>query len=134
MKRAHSNTVDGHGGPGALEPTMGQVLEGPITKGFPFWRAREPGARTTRMQMEWINFHVSNLDKVEFRAAEAPDRGTWLFLLRYCVGQEAGDRIRGCRSWSDQTWQKTCAVTAADVMRESALWEWEGEDLIVGFY
>lgn len=84
--------------------------------------------------MEWINFHVSNLDKVEFRTAEAGDRGTWLFLLRYCVGQEVGDRIPRCRSWSDQTWQKTCAVSSADVMRQCGLWEWDGEDLIVGFY
>ena len=42
--------------------------------------------------------------------------------------------IRGARSWKDRQWQHLVRVTRKEVLRESGLWEWIGDDLKVKFY
>lgn len=84
--------------------------------------------------MEWLNIHSSVLDSVEVIGADPTERSTWLMLLRWCIGQENGGRIRACRDWKDRKWQQLVRVTKKEVDAASELWEWEGNDLAVAFY
>jgi hypothetical protein len=84
--------------------------------------------------MEWLNLHASVLDSPEVVGAEPTDRATWLFLLRYCAGQENGGVIAGCASWGDRKWQQLVRVTLVEVKRDSMLWRMVGQDLEVNFY
>lgn len=84
--------------------------------------------------MIWINIHTSVLDSPEFLGCEPVDRATWLCLLRYCVGQENGGRITGCRQWKDRQWQQMVRITADEASSTCALWTWEGDDLAVKHY
>jgi hypothetical protein len=84
--------------------------------------------------MEWLNLHSSVLDSVEVIGADPTERSTWLMLQRWCIGQENGGRIKGCRSWKDRKWQQLVRVTKKEVAAESDLWEWDGNDLLVAFY
>jgi len=54
--------------------------------------------------------------------------------LRYCVGQENGGRIAGCREWKDRRWQQLVRVTAREIGSECELWSWDGDDLVVFEY
>lgn len=84
--------------------------------------------------MDWLNLHTKELDSPEVIGAEPIDRGTWLMLLRYCIGQENGGRIDACGTWKDRKWQQLVRVTLAEVKRESELWTWETNDLVVTHY
>jgi hypothetical protein len=84
--------------------------------------------------MEFLNLHSSILDSPELVGAEPLDRATWLMLLRYCIGQENGGTIPGCRSWKDRKWQQLARVALAEVNRPTDLWTWDGEDLHVTHY
>ena len=84
--------------------------------------------------MDWINLHTKVLDSPEVVGAEPVDRGTWLMLLRYCIGQENGGRIEDCAGWKDRKWQQLARVTLAEVRRETDLWAWDGKDLVVWGY
>jgi hypothetical protein len=84
--------------------------------------------------MDWLNLHSSILDSPEVIGSEPLDRATWLFLLRYCIGQENGGRMTGARSWGDRQWQQLARVTKDEVQRTCDLWRWEGDDLIVEKY
>lgn len=84
--------------------------------------------------MIYLNISVATLDSVEFLGSEPVDRATWLCLLRYCCGQENGGLIRGARAWGDRRWQQLCRITKAEAMRESALWTWHTDDLLVHAY
>jgi hypothetical protein len=84
--------------------------------------------------MDWLNLHTSILDSPEVVGAEPLDRGTWLMLLRYCIGQECGGIIADCAGWKDRKWQQLAKVTLAEVRRESDLWQWVGDNLVVRFY
>jgi len=55
-------------------------------------------------------------------------------LLRYCIGQECGGVITDCAGWKDRKWQQLAKVTLAEVRRESDLWQWVGDNLVVRFY
>lgn len=81
--------------------------------------------------MEWLNLHSSQLDSEELIGSEPVDRATWLFLRRYCVGQENGGIIRGAGAWNDRKWQQLVRVTVEEARRSCALWKWVGDDLIV---
>jgi hypothetical protein len=85
-------------------------------------------------EMEWLNLHASMLDSEQFIGAEPVDRATWLCLLRYCAGQENAGIIRDCQQWGDRKWQQLARVTLLEVRRESALWEWQQNDLRVWAY
>lgn len=84
--------------------------------------------------MEWLNLHSSVLDSPEVVGAEPTDRATWLFLLRYCIGQENGGVILDCQSWGDRKWQQLVRITLPEVKRVSTLWRMNGQDLEVNFY
>lgn len=84
--------------------------------------------------MDWLNLHISVLDSPECLRCDPVRRATWVWLLRYCIGQENGGVIRSCRSWGDTTWQQMCRVRLKEVNSESPLWEWVGDDLQVSFY
>lgn len=84
--------------------------------------------------MDWLNLHTSTLDSPEVLGAEPVDRGTWLMLLRYCVGQENAGVIQNCRDWKDRRWQQTIRVTLEEIDRPSDLWKWHGNDIHVALY
>ena len=84
--------------------------------------------------MDWLNIHTSTLDSAEVIGAEPIERATWLFLLRYCTGQENGGVIKDCSDWGDRKWQQIVRVTQKEVKTPSALWSWAGADLHVNFY
>lgn len=84
--------------------------------------------------MQWLNINVSTIDAEPFAGAEPIDRATWLCLQRYCVGQENGGIIVDCVDWADRKWQQLVMVTKAEVERTSALWRFEGNNLILWRY
>lgn len=84
--------------------------------------------------MNWLNLHSSVLDSPEVVGSDPVERATWLFLLRFCVGQENGGRIEGARNWKDRRWQQLCRVTLKEVEQISELWTWDGDDMLVQFY
>jgi hypothetical protein len=84
--------------------------------------------------MEWLNLHTSILDSPEVIGSDPVDRGTWLMLLRYCIGQENAGKIDACREWKDRKWQQLVRVTKKEVEADSDLWKWEGADLVVAHY
>lgn len=86
------------------------------------------------LNMIWLNLNVSVLDSPEFLGCDPVERATWLCLLRYCIGQENGGRIPGCRTWKDRQWQQLVRITSAEVSAACDLWEWMGDDLLVTHY
>jgi hypothetical protein len=84
--------------------------------------------------MEWLNIHTATLDAQEFVGSGPIQRATWLCLLRYCVGQENGGRIAGCKKWKDSHWQQLCRVTLREIQADSELLAWDGEDLNIWRY
>jgi hypothetical protein len=84
--------------------------------------------------MNWLNIETTTLDSEEFVGSEPTARATWLCLFRFCAGQENGGVIEACKGWSDRKWQQLARVTQAEVLAESALWKWEGENLRLWAY
>lgn len=84
--------------------------------------------------MEYLNLHTSTLDSEEFIGCEPVDQATWLKLQRYCVGQENGGRIAGCREWKDRKCQQLLRVTRVEMLRECDLWTWDQNDLVLFGY
>lgn len=84
--------------------------------------------------MEWLNLHISTLDSAEVVGADPIERATWLFLLRYCIGQENGGLIEECAGWGDRRWQQVVRVTLREIRRDSQLWRFEGQHLRVNLY
>lgn len=84
--------------------------------------------------MEYLNLPVSVLDSPDFVGADQVERGTWLCLSRYCIGQENGGLIEDCANWKDRQWQQVCRVTLREVRRKARLWEWSGNSLRVFYY
>jgi hypothetical protein len=74
------------------------------------------------------------MDSPEFVGSDTKERGTWLSLLRYCIGQENGGTISGCKSWKDRQWQQLARVTLREVSGDCRLYSWNGESLIVWGY
>jgi hypothetical protein len=84
--------------------------------------------------MDWLNLHVSVLDSPQVLRCDPIRRATWLFLLRYCISQENGGLIEDCTAWGDTSWQQIVRVKLREVLAESPLWTWEGNNLRVTFY
>lgn len=84
--------------------------------------------------MNWLNIETATLDSEKFIGSEPVARATWLCLLRYCAGQENGGVIIGCKTWGDRKWQQLARVTQQEVLGESPLWSWQGDDLYLWAY
>lgn len=84
--------------------------------------------------MEWLNLHTRILDSEEVIGSDPVERGTWLMLLRYCIGQENGGVIAECKNWKDRKWQQLVRVTQKEISTTSDLWTWSGENLVVTHY
>ena len=84
--------------------------------------------------MEWLNLHTSVLDHEAFAIAEDAQCGTWLRLMRYCIGQENGGRIRGAATWPERKWTMICRVNHAILLEKCDLWSITGEDVVVWGY
>lgn len=98
------------------------------------WMAKSPAATSQSKNMEWLNLHTSVLDSPTLVGEEPVNRATWLFLLRFCVGQENGGVIAGAATWGDRKWQQLCRVTLAEVKMTTPLWHWDGQDLHLALY
>jgi hypothetical protein len=84
--------------------------------------------------MHWINIHTETLRGEEFVGAEPLERATWLSLLGWCCAQENSGRIESCSDWTTRKWQQLCGITLEEVQIKSALYTFDGSDLIVHFY
>lgn len=84
--------------------------------------------------MEYLNLHTSVMDSPEFVGADTIERGTWLSLQRYCIGQENSGLIEDCAEWKDRQWQQVARVTLREVRRKSRLFRWEGNNLRIFYY
>ena len=84
--------------------------------------------------MDWLNLHTSTMDSPEFVGSDTKERGTWLSLLRYCIGQENGGTISGCKLWKDRQWQQLARVTIREVSTGCRLFSWDSESLVIWGY
>lgn len=84
--------------------------------------------------MEYLNLEASVFRSPEFIGADPAQRGTWIALQGWCASQENSGRIVNCRGWKDRMWQQLLGVTSEEVLAESTLWEWNGDDLMVIHY
>jgi hypothetical protein len=84
--------------------------------------------------MNWLNIQLRLVHTPEYIGSDPVHRGNWLSLLAYCAEQENGGRIPNCRAWKSRMWEQLCGVTAEEVLSESNLWEWDGNDLVVWEY
>ena len=84
--------------------------------------------------MQWLNLNVATLDSEEFVFSTPVEQAVWLNVQRYCISQENGGVIPGARGWTNRQWQQVVRVVRKDVLRESRLWEWRVNDLVVKFY
>jgi hypothetical protein len=84
--------------------------------------------------MDWLNLHTSTLDSEQMVDATPHQRGVWMFLTRYCIGQETGGRLEGAKNWDAKKWLLTGKVDKTDVQNDCGLWQWDGDDLVVALY
>lgn len=84
--------------------------------------------------MEWLNIHTSTLESEAFMDASPLQHSIWLQLLRHCATQENGGKIKGLRQWGAEKVLITTRCQKADLVLESPLWMWNGDDLCVEFY
>ena len=84
--------------------------------------------------MEWLNIHTATLDSEAVIGADPIERGTWLMLLRFCIGQDNGGIVLDAKNWKDRKCQQLLRVTQKEILTPSALWTWHGDDLHVSHY
>jgi hypothetical protein len=84
--------------------------------------------------VEYLNLHASVLDNEILATADDGPRSTWLHLMRFCIGQENGGRIAGAKDWSERKWLLTCRILPVATQAVTALWTWEGPDLVLWGY
>jgi len=84
--------------------------------------------------MKHLNIEIAVLRSPDFLGADPVDRATWLCLLAFCADQENSGIIRSCRGWKDRQWQQVAGVTLEEVSKQTMLWNWLGDDLLVFHY
>ena len=107
--------------------------ESPAVREFPVLRWRVSFWEGTPV-MDWLNIHHTVLNSEEYIDSEPTARATWLNLMGYCAVQENGGRVVGVRQWKDRKCQQILRVTREELDDDSALWRWEGDDIVVHFY
>ncbi|WP_206026151.1 hypothetical protein [Roseimicrobium sp. ORNL1] len=55
-------------------------------------------------------------------------------ITSYCIEQENGGRIPGCRHWTDRQMLQLCGLMREDLAGACGLWSWDGDDLVVADY
>jgi hypothetical protein len=81
--------------------------------------------------MQYFNLHVPMLRMPEFVGETPANRGVWISLMGYCCDLENSGRIAGSLRWKSRMWEQSCGVTLEELGQDSALWEWDGDDLLV---
>ena len=84
--------------------------------------------------MKYLGILTSARTAPEFVGVDPVQRATWLCLMLFCAEHETGGVISGCRSWGDRRWMQTCGVTKSEIMVESTLFHFIGNDLSVWGY
>lgn len=84
--------------------------------------------------MNWLNLELTILRSEEYLGSDPVQRATWLNLLAYCADQENGGVIKCCREWGGRRWLQLLGVTSDEVLADSMLWKWKGDDLQVWNY
>lgn len=84
--------------------------------------------------MEWLNIHRAFLSGPAFIGSSPAERGTWVCVAGWSVGQENGGRIVGGATWKERQWQQACGVTLREVKAATKLLTIEGDDVLVGGY
>lgn len=84
--------------------------------------------------MEWLNLQISLLGGDQFRIADEKTRGVWVSLMVYCAHQENDGIIDHCKKWTAQEWQRVCGIRKKMIEKDSSLWSWLDNDLIVQLY
>lgn len=84
--------------------------------------------------MKYLGILTSARTAPEFIGVEPVQRATWLCLMLFCAEHETGGVIAGCRQWGDRRWMQTCGVTKAEILVESTLFRFAGNDLVVWGY
>lgn len=84
--------------------------------------------------MEWLNLHKSTLDSSLVKGATATERGIWLALMAYCIGQENHGVIAEAGQWTDRTWLSVVGISLNEANIPSELWTWDDNNLRINLY
>ena len=84
--------------------------------------------------MNWININTSQSRDPRYMDSTWLERGAWLSMVAYCTERETAGVIVGARLWTDRQWLIALGGLPTDIIRESALWSWSGDDLHLELY
>ena len=84
--------------------------------------------------MNWININTSQSRDPRYMDSTWLERGAWLSMVAYCTERETAGVIVGAKLWSDRQWLIALGGLLTDIIRESALWSWSGDDLHLELY
>ena len=84
--------------------------------------------------MNWININTSQSRDPRYMDSTWLERGAWLSMVAYCTERETAGVIVGARLWTDRQWLIALGGLLTDIIRESALWRWSGDDLHLELY
>jgi len=84
--------------------------------------------------MNWLNLELTTLRSEKYIGSDPVQRATWLNLLAYCADQENGGTIQSCSEWGSRKWLGLLGVTKEEVLSDSLLWNWSGENVVVWKY
>lgn len=84
--------------------------------------------------MKYHSFPDEVVNSPEHLIADISEVGTWFRLHTYCGRLENHGRIKGCRLWTDRQWTVTMALSHDLIHRETKLWWWDGNDLVLNGY
>ena len=84
--------------------------------------------------MNWININTSQSRDPRYMDSTWLERGAWLSMVAYCTERETAGVIVGARLWTDRQWLIALGGLPSDIIGESALWSWSGDDLHLELY
>ena len=96
-----------------------------------------PGKRSRAegVNMNWINLPTNGdcLRHPNLIGADHWERSTWLALIAHCGYMATGGKIAGCKTWTHRQWL-ALMIEPELIVKQSKLWCWKGEDLMVSYY